>query len=277
MDGDPLDIDPLDRDHLDRDPPRQSFPWTETPPEQRPLTETPRQRPLEQRPLDRDPLNREPTDRDPLDRDAFKVLAFVLRSLSLGVKRAQRDQILKYRFTLNESRNKGTDDLFVALFTGEIIPLCLTKTQKVEDPMRTQSKFFHFITVFGKIMEVVAPSLEILDPPLKTDLITIKIHELAEVYFLRTRMHSRRMRTALSLTVSRHMPCTPPPPTCMPPHNHACPPTMHVPLAATHASPGNHACPPATMHTPSNHAHPWQPCMPPSNHARPPATTHAPR
>ena len=89
-------------------------------------------------------------------------------------------------------------------------------------------------------------------------------------------MHSSRMRTARSLTVSRRIPCMPPgchtcpqlP--CMPPGCHACPP------AATHAPPGCHACPqlprtppgchacsPAAMHTP------WLPHMPPSCHTWP--------
>ena len=59
------------------------------------------------------------------------------------------------------------------------------------DPRGLQSKFYHFNAVSANnrmpnpTLGVVAPSLEILDPPLKTDLITIKIHELAEVYFLR--------------------------------------------------------------------------------------------
>ena len=90
-----------------------------------------------------------------------------------------------------------------------------------------------------------------------------------------TRMHSSRMCTARSLTVSRCI-------LCMAPRNHACPPqpctppaTMHVPLATTHAPQATtHAplqphmspqpcTPPATMHAP------WQPCMRPSNHAHP--------
>ena len=86
-----------------------------------------------------------------------------------------------------------------------------------------------------------------------------------------TRMHSSRMRTARSLTVSHRIPCMPPG------RNHACPPG-----GTTHAPSSNHAFPPeqprmppgATMHTP------WQqPCMPPlaaTMHAPPGATTHAP-
>ena len=62
------------------------------------------------------------------------------------------------------------------------------------------------------------------------------------------RMHSSRMRTARSLTVSRRILRTPP---------------------------SNHAHPLATMHVPHNHACPLQPCIPPNNHACPPATTHA--
>ena len=97
-----------------------------------------------------------------------------------------------------------------------------------------------------------------------------------------TRMHSSRMRTARSLTVSDHIPCTHPrhhacPPTTMhAPCNHACPPaTMHTPLQphtppTTMHAPHNHTCPPqprippTTTHAPCNHAHP------PCNHACPP-------
>ena len=86
-----------------------------------------------------------------------------------------------------------------------------------------------------------------------------------------TRMHSSRMRTTRSLTVSGCILRTPP-------SNHACPPaTMHAPpkpcmppLATTHAPHHAHPHPLATMHAL------WQPCMPPSNHAHPPATMHAP-
>ena len=99
-------------------------------------------------------------------------------------------------------------------------------------------------------------------------------------------MHSSRMHTACSLTVSRHNLCMPPTTRhtpwqpCMPPCNHTCPPQPCMP-------PGNHACPLATMHAPSNHACPLQPCTPPTtthvpttmhaphNHACPPATMHA--
>ena len=84
------------------------------------------------------------------------------------------------------------------------------------------------------------------------------------------RMHSSRMRTARSLTVSRRIPRTPPSPPRTPPRNHACPPQPCMP--------------PATMHTPHNHTHPLQPhtppphnhAYPPDNHTRPPANTQAP-
>ena len=64
-----------------------------------------------------------------------------------------------------------------------------------------------------------------------------------------TRMHSSRMRTARSLTVSHRK-------------NHACPP------------PSNHTHPPEQPHMPprSNHAHPPRA----TTHAPPGATTHAP-
>ena len=96
-------------------------------------------------------------------------------------------------------------------------------------------------------------------------------------------MHSSRMRTTCSLTVSRRI-------LCMPPGNHAClPATKHVPPVTMHAPQQPHM-PPATMHAPCNYAcppgnhacHPQQPCMPPINNACPPtttdplATTHAP-
>ena len=75
----------------------------------------------------------------------------------------------------------------------------------------------------------------------------------------KTRMHSSRMRTARSLTVSHRK-------------NHARPPEqprMPPPPEQPCTPPGsNHACPPR-----SNHAHPpWkQPCMLPwSNHTCPP-------
>ena len=83
-----------------------------------------------------------------------------------------------------------------------------------------------------------------------------------------TRMHSSRMRTARSLTVSHHKKYAcppwsnhahPPEQPCMPPwSNHTCPPG-----ATTHAPPSNWAHPPG-----SNHA-----CPPRSNHARPPMWT----
>ena len=82
-------------------------------------------------------------------------------------------------------------------------------------------------------------------------------------------MHSSRMRTARSLTVSRRILRMPlqqphmPPTTTHPPRNHAHPPTTM------------HACPPCSHAPPGNHA-PQQPRMPPSNHTCPPATTHAP-
>ena len=65
----------------------------------------------------------------------------------------------------------------------------------------------------------------------------------------KTRMHSSRMRTAHSLTVSHCILCTPP---C------------------------NH--PPTTMHTPPQPCMPsLQPCMPPWQPHMPPATTHPPK
>ena len=94
-------------------------------------------------------------------------------------------------------------------------------------------------------------------------------------------MHSSRMRTVRSLTVSRcilgthpaimyaphthtpQQPCMPPlPATIQPLSNHACPPQPHMPLATMH-TPHNHACPQQP------HMHPPQPCMPPSNHECP--------
>ena len=102
------------------------------------------------------------------------------------------------------------------------------------------------------------------------------------------------MRTARSLTVSRHILCTSPASmhnpcnhTC-PPHNHICPPQPHMPPTTTYAH-HNHACPPIIMHAPHNHKCPLQPCMPPPcNHTcphnnicppqpcMPPTTTNAP-
>ena len=92
-------------------------------------------------------------------------------------------------------------------------------------------------------------------------------------------MHSSRMRTACSLTVSHQKNHARPP--WEQPHppgsNHACPQgaTMHTPPGSNHACPlsnhahppSNHACPPgATMHTP-----------PGATMHAPQATTHAPR
>ena len=93
-----------------------------------------------------------------------------------------------------------------------------------------------------------------------------------------TRMHSSRMRTARSLTVSRRI-------LCMPPHNHAPfpPATMHAPH--NHTCPLQPHMPPTTMHTHLATMHaPLQPCIPPPPQPRmppatrhPPATMHAPR
>ena len=98
-------------------------------------------------------------------------------------------------------------------------------------------------------------------------------------------MHSSRMRTACSLTISPYLIVSH---VCPPGSNHACPPGRtthapqeqpHMPLppkATTHAPPppgsshappqSNHACPPgATMHVP-----PQEPHTPRSNHTCPP-------
>ena len=109
-------------------------------------------------------------------------------------------------------------------------------------------------------------------------------------------MHSSRMRTARSLTVSPYLVVSPthtPPPQeqphmppweqlHMPPwSNHACPPG-----ATTHTPRSNHACPPrattpprATMYTPWEQPHTpqEQPCMPPSQEqpCMPPGSNHA--
>ena len=91
-------------------------------------------------------------------------------------------------------------------------------------------------------------------------------------------MHSSRMRTARSLTVSRRVLCMPPQQPHMPPA------TTHAPYNHTpnHAYPYNHTCPPQPCMSPHNHTHPPQPCMPPTTtHAPttmldPPATMHAP-
>ena len=87
-----------------------------------------------------------------------------------------------------------------------------------------------------------------------------------------TRMHSSRMCTARSLTVSHRIPCTPLPPhmtplpPCMPPC-HTCPqpctpPAMHPP-----------PCMPPLPHMPPTTTHP-PPCTPPAMHATP--AMHAP-
>ena len=74
-----------------------------------------------------------------------------------------------------------------------------------------------------------------------------------------TRMHSSRMRTARSLTISCRILCM------LPPGK-----TTHTPLEKPHMPPGkNHACPPPRK----NHA-----CPPRKNHAHPPGKTmHAPQ
>ena len=101
-----------------------------------------------------------------------------------------------------------------------------------------------------------------------------------------TRMHSSRMRTARSLSVSRsiccgtHAPLPRTPPAMHPPATHA----PHTPLPCTPAplprTPPSHTCPPA-MYTPVPCMPPAmqsspQPCMPPATHApqpcMPPAT-----
>ena len=130
------------------------------------------------------------------------------------------------------------------------------------------------------------------------------VHAINKDYWIRnTRMHSSRMRTARSLTVSRCILRMPPwgktthtlrQKPCMPPgKNHACPPakTTHAPPPAKtmHAPLGkNHACPPAktmhaplakTMHTPDKNHSPLAKTthapLPPSNHACPPMSNHA--
>ena len=110
-------------------------------------------------------------------------------------------------------------------------------------------------------------------------------------------MHSSRMRTARSLTVSRSICCgTHAPLPHMPPHHahplphmppyHACPPAMHIP-PATHTTPlphmpphhahplphmpPYHACPPRHAHPPATHTTPL-PCMPPVMHTPLPCT-----
>ena len=104
------------------------------------------------------------------------------------------------------------------------------------------------------------------------------------VSFRLTRMHSSRMRTARSLTVSRsicwgvcmppamHAPCHTHPLPCMPPTLPCTPPPLphtphpppHMPPNPPHACPLPHChacpqrtCPPPLPHTPSHgHAHP---------------------
>ena len=123
----------------------------------------------------------------------------------------------------------------------------------------------------------------------------LKIAWSSRIHF-EIRMHSSRMRTARSLTVSCCILRMPPPATMhapqqprMPPSNHTCAPATTHPPGTTHV-PGNHTHPLATTHPPSNHTSPQQPCMPPGNHTHPlqprmppgnhacplPATTHAP-
>ena len=75
-------------------------------------------------------------------------------------------------------------------------------------------------------------------------------------------MHSSRMCTARSLTVSHralHMP----------------PLQTHMPPRQPHMLPRHHTCPPATMHTSGNYAPPAT-MHTPHNHACSPATMHAP-
>ena len=96
-------------------------------------------------------------------------------------------------------------------------------------------------------------------------------------------MHSSRMRTAHSLTISPYLvvshacpqeqPCMPP--TAPPQSNHA---TMHAPQEQPCTPQNNHALPGATTPPWSNHAcPPEQPCMPPqSNHACLPGATTPP-
>ena len=94
-----------------------------------------------------------------------------------------------------------------------------------------------------------------------------------------TRMHSSRMRTAHSLTVSPYLVVSHARP---PGSNHAPWATTCTPLGATTHLPLEQPCMPprATMHAPqSNHAcPPEQPRTPPRTtmHASPGATTHAP-
>ena len=82
---------------------------------------------------------------------------------------------------------------------------------------------------------------------------TTNIKVFDATFLKSTRMHSSRMRTARSLTISRRIPRTPPRHYARPSHNHAHPPNPH-----NHTCPRNHAC------------RPPQPCTPPSNDALPP-------
>ena len=99
----------------------------------------------------------------------------------------------------------------------------------------------------------------------------IHCYDNSKQFQLKTRMHSSRMRTAHSLTVSL---CVVVSHTC-PPSNHACSPraTMHAPPEQPHMPPR------ATMHAPPEQPRMpprEQPCMPPgSNHARPLGSNHA--
>ena len=103
--------------------------------------------------------------------------------------------------------------------------------------------------------------------------------KLMRSYSTKTRMHSSRMCTAHSLTVSHSIfhPCPPP---AMHAPCHACPPATHVPPAMhtpCHTCPPCHACPhhawPPAMHTPFlacplPHMPPCHAC-PPAMHALP--------
>ena len=92
-------------------------------------------------------------------------------------------------------------------------------------------------------------------------------------------MHSSRMRTARSLTVSRrvlHMPPSPLAAMHAPWQPHTTPQQPHMPPTTMH-TPHNHTCPPTTMHIPLQSHTPSaitdaspQPCTPPCNHAHPP-------
>ena len=97
------------------------------------------------------------------------------------------------------------------------------------------------------------------------DELRVSKHSCRFPFTMTTRMHSSRMRTARSLTVSRSI-CHACPLSCMPPC-HTCPPAMHPP--AMHAPPATHTFP--AMHAPlpcmSPLPHmPPVPCMPPATH-----------